>query len=145
MAPDDFFQLHRYKDFRYRQRCTISRYNAPAVTNQTGIGRQFFLKMPWAHFSIQKDTGRRPAGYQVAIGRRRDGADTNTFVFPRSAAVQTPSDCSTICAIICVQLLVRSRISIESLRILNNVPKGNKEKKTQRKLHEKDSINFVAV
>ena len=107
--PDDFFQLPRFKDFRHRP--GTARTVCSSSHKSNGHRTAVSSKMPCMHFSVQRDTRRRPAGHRAATGRRPDGARTNTCrtLCRRRATVQSPSGRRTIYTIICVQPFLRNR------------------------------------
>ena len=87
-------------------------------------------EMPSVHFSFQKDTGRPPAGHLAATRRRPDGARTNTCQTscPRPAAAQFMLSLAS-------NHSLKSDISVESLRILNNA-----SQRERRKTHKEAAI-----
>ena len=100
-APDDFFQLRLFKDFRHSPGAMRILGNLSSNHKSNGHRTTVSTEMPCALFSVKKYT----VGDQPATGRRPDAARTNTCRTScrRQATVQSKSSRLTIYVIICVQ------------------------------------------
>ena len=130
-APDDFFQLRRFKDFRYRPAAVrFLRHFTQTATNQTGIGRQVLQERRACTFHFRKT----PRGDWTDIGRRlyEDRMAPTRRPVVLSAAVLLPSIHRTVIVRFNLPFSfnhsLKTDFSIESLRI-GIMPSKEKAKK----------------